>query len=127
MPARPTRARPAATPEQILADCPPEVRALAEHARRFVRRAVPTATEVAYPGWRGIGYRDPQSGYFCGVFPRRDHVRLLFEHGAALRDPDGLLEGDGRQVRYVTVRRVSDLRRPALRRLVEAALLYGAV
>ena len=116
-----------ATPEQILAEFPPEVQALAGEVRRFVLQIIPTAAEVPYPGWRGIGFRDPQSGYFCGLFPQRDHVKLGFEHGAELPDPDGLFEGGGKQVRYVIVRTVSDLRRPALARLLQAAVLHGSI
>jgi hypothetical protein len=76
------------TPEEILADFLPDVRALAGALRALILRTIPTASEHAYSGWRGIGYRHPQSGYFCGIFPQRDHVKLGFEYGAALPDPD---------------------------------------
>jgi hypothetical protein len=26
--------------------------------------------------WRGIGYRHPDAGYFCGIFPFKTHVGL---------------------------------------------------
>ena len=121
------RSAPAATPEDILAPFAPEVRALAEELRALVRAAVPDAVERAYPGWKGIGYRDAQSGYFCGIFPQPGSVRLLFEHGAALPDPDGLLEGSGTQTRHVELRPGETIPRAAMGRLIEAALLHGAV
>jgi hypothetical protein len=44
--------------------------------------------------------------------------------GAALPDPEGLLEGTGKSVRHVKVRTVADVKRPALKKLVvEAAKL----
>jgi hypothetical protein len=113
--------------EELLAEFPVEVRALAEQLRRLVREMVPTASEQVYPGWKALGYRDPQSGYFCGIFPQADHVRLLFEHGAALPDPEGLLTGSTRQVRFIEVRRARDIRSGAIRRLLRAALVHGAI
>lgn len=110
-------------PDDILADYPPMVRALTERLRTLVRETIPTATETAYPVWRGIGYRAPECGYFCGIFPQRDHVKLGFEHGASLSDPDGLLEGSGKQVRYVIVRTGKDIRKRAIKKLLVTAVI----
>jgi uncharacterized protein DUF1801 len=86
-----------------------------------VRGAAPDASEAGYRGWRLIGYRSPH--YFCFIAPQPDHVRLGFEHGHRLGDPDGLLESMGKQVRFV--RLVPGKRIPvaALRRLIGAALV----
>jgi hypothetical protein len=54
------------------------------------------------PGWQAVAYRHAKAGYVCGVFIRSDRVMLLFEHGRQLSDPEGVLEGDGRQVRFIT-------------------------
>jgi hypothetical protein len=119
--------RPSVAPEEILAPLPREVRALAEEVRALVRGHVPGAGERGYPVWRGIGYHDPQSGYFCGIFPNRGEVRLGFEHGASLRDPAGLLTGTGKRVRYVVLRPGALLPREEVRELLDAALLHGAL
>ena len=116
-----------ATADGFLARYPDSVRALAEQLRQLVLRTVPTASEQVYPGWKALGYRDPQSGYFCGIFPQADHVRLLFEHGAALPDPDHLLTGTTRHVRYVEIRAAEDIRDEAIQRLLRAALVHGAL
>jgi hypothetical protein len=77
---------------------------LAVRTRDAVLAADPDLSERLYPGWRGVGYRHPEAGYVCGIFPQPDgEVRLLFEHGAALPDPDGVLQGSGTQTRYVVV------------------------
>lgn len=65
---------------------------------------MPDAEERAYAGWHAIGYRHPKAGCFCGIFPCEGEVRLLFEHGAALPDPDGVLTHGGAQTRYVPLR-----------------------
>ncbi len=108
--------------EDILRDFPLEIRDIAEQLRRMVKDLVPDAFEKAYPRWRGIGYRHPAAGYFCGIFPQRDEVRLLFEWGVLLSDPDGLLIGDGRQVRYVPVTDIATVDRPGITALISAAL-----
>jgi len=109
-------------PADILAEHSPKVRAIAERLRDLVRQTVPEAAEKAYPGWHAIGYRHPTSGYFCGIFPQADQALLLFEFGILLPDPDKLLEGDGKQVRYVVIADVDDVQVEPIQSLLKAAL-----
>ncbi len=109
------------TPEDILAEHTPEVRALAELLRQLIRETIPEATEAAYPVWHGIGYRHPETGYFCAIFPFQDEVKLGFEYSVLLPDPTGLLHGDGRQVRYIHIRGQKDIRVRPLKALLRAA------
>lgn len=109
-------------PEHILTGHSPEVRELCEALRSLVRVEVPDAIEVAYPSWHGIGYHHPRCGYFCAIFPMNDYVKLGFEFGVLLPDPDGLLTGDGKQVRYAIIRQQADIRVEAIRKLIQAAL-----
>lgn len=109
-------------PADILAEHSPKVRAIAERLRDLVRQTVPEAAEKAYPGWHAIGYRHPTSGYFCGIFPQTDKVLLLFEFGILLPDPEKLLEGDGKQVRYVVIADVDDIQVEPIQSLLKAAL-----
>jgi len=84
-----------------MADWPDDLLPIVDRLRRLVREVAPDATERAYPGWRLIGYRSQK--YFCGIYPAGGGVRLLFEQGRDLSDPDGLLEGDGTQTRHVDI------------------------
>ena len=110
------------SPEFILAGHTPRVRALAERLRKLIRQSVPAATETAYPVWHGIGYRHLESGYFCAIFPQEEMIKLGFEYGVMLPDPEGLLEGTGKQVRYVYIRGMSDIRIRPIKRLLLAAI-----
>lgn len=105
--------------EELLDRCAPPVRRLVQAARRRVLSAVPGATERLRAGWGLLGYDAPR--YFAFVAPMPDHVRIGFERGVLLRDPAGLLEGQGVQVRHVVVRRASELRDPALTALLREA------
>jgi hypothetical protein len=114
------------TPEHILTGHTPEVREICERLRSLVRNAVPEASEAAYPTWHGIGYRHPQSGYFCAIFPHHNQVKLGFEYGILLPDPEGLLSGKGKQVRYVLISQLADIRPEAINDLIHAAISLPA-
>lgn len=115
-----SKARGAVRPEAILEGYSDGIRALAEKLRVLVRDAAPDATEAGYRGWRLIGYRSPH--YFCFIAPHGDHVRVGFEHGHRIADPDGLLEPMGKQVRFVRLLPGKRVPAAALRRLIHAAL-----
>jgi hypothetical protein len=111
--------------DEILAEHTEEIRALAQRLRYLVRRALPESEERVYPGWHGIGYRHPDAGYVCGIFPLADRVKIGFEHGASLPDPRGVLAEGGRQVRYVVIRSPEDIDERAIEELLFAAVDYG--
>ena len=95
---------------------------LASWVRTAVLDADPDLSEHVYRGWRAVGFRHPDAGYVCAIFPQPDHVRLLFEHGTRLSDPGGLLEGSGTQTRHVPIRSADDEMVPTLTELVRDAV-----
>jgi hypothetical protein len=113
--------------ERVLAGYPAGIRALAERLRALVRAALGEPEERVYAGWRALGYHDAQAGYFCGIFPRRGEVRLVFEYGAALADPDGILTGSGTQTRNVVLRPGDPVPEAAILAMIERAVLHGSV
>lgn len=122
-----TQERP--TPEQFLAAFPPEIRALADQLRQLIKQTIPHIVEAVYPGWKLIGYREQdgkRSRYFCFVAPFEDRVVLGFEYGVLMADVAGLLEGDGKQVRYVTLRSQANLRPHELSALIAEAAMVAA-
>jgi hypothetical protein len=108
--------------QDILVDHAPPVRLLVERLRGIILQTVPEATESANPVWHSISYRHPRGGYFCGIFPFQDRVDLAFEFGVLLPDPVGLLEGNGKQVRYLRIKDDEEIPGPALRALLQAAI-----
>lgn len=61
----------------------------------------PELSRKVNPGWCFVAYRHKRAGYVCGVFLQKDRAVLLFEHGRLLSDPEGVLQGDGKQVRFI--------------------------
>ena len=112
--------------EELLAIYPEDITALANDLRPVIREAMPEAVEVAYPGWQAIGYRDPSAGYVCGVFLFDDQVRLIFEHGNLLPDPEGVLEGKTKQTRHLTLRPGQSLPTKRIKQFVSLAVDLGA-
>ena len=112
--------------EDLVGGHTPGVVALVQRLRGLVRVTVPEAEERVYPTWHGLGYRHPQAGYFCGIFPREDVVNLAFEYGVLLEDPDRLLtagpSGTMKKVRHVEVRRPADVREAGIRALLHQAV-----
>lgn len=118
MPAKPS-------PKEFLSTFPPEVQTLANELRALVKETVPNVKEAVYTGWSLIGYRVKQGrsdAYFCFIAPFPNRIMLGFEYGIQLFDPNLRLEGDGTQVRYLTVREKDDIEPEVFRAfIVEAA------
>lgn len=108
--------------EDILADHTPPIRQMVESLRRIVQQAVPEAVESAHPVWRSINYNHPRSGYFCGIFPEQERINVAFEFGVLLPDPQKILVGNGKQVRYMRVKDQSDINESAFKALLQAAI-----
>lgn len=101
------------TPEKFLSGFPPTTQALAQRLRELIKQTVPNCIEKVYPGWRLLGYRvliKNKSHYFCFIAPLPDGVVLGFEYGIFISDPKGLLQGEGKQVRQLTVKSQKGIR-----------------
>jgi hypothetical protein len=112
-------------PEEVqdfLVESHPGLADLALWVREAVLAGEPDLTERVYRGWDGIGFRHPDAGYVCAIYPREQEVRLLFEHGVRLTDDEGLLEGAGSQTRFIRVRERNDRLAAAIGRYVHAAV-----
>lgn len=92
----------------------------------FVHSAVPEATAKVNPGWRSLNFSHARVGYFCGLFPFEDHLRVVFEFGVLLPDPAGLFDDRQKQIASITIRRRRDIRRRALRRMLLDAIALPA-
>jgi|SRR5688572_21512377 len=113
------------SPEKFLSTFPPEIQELANELRSLVKDTIPNVKEAVYTGWKLIGYRAKKGrsdAYFCFIAPFPNRVMLGFEYGIQLFDPSLRLEGDGTQVRYLTVREKEDIDPESFRAfIVEAA------
>jgi len=119
----------ALTPEQQLAGFirkfAPRNQALIRALRRALRRRFPTAHEMVYDNYNFfvIGYSPTErpSDAFVSLAADRNGATLFFIRGAGLPDPAGLLQGAGKQVRFVRCGSATTLALPAVEALLAAA------
>ncbi len=98
--------------------------------RKSLRKNLPTAHEVVYEyrSWFVISYSPTEQGYE-GVLAIRgdaDGVKLYFNQGKSLPDPEKLLKGAS-QTRFIEVEKASVLARPAVVGLIDAAIAHNQV
>jgi hypothetical protein len=86
--------------------------------RGFVKGSVPGVRETMN-AWRIRTFEAPDP--FCFYMVGKNHVTFGFHFGTSLENPEGLLEGTGKNIRHVKLRSVEDLKRKGLKRLVQAA------
>ena len=112
------------SPEEFLSAFPPEIQELANELRALVKETIPNVKEAVYTGWKLIGYRvkkGRRDAYFCFIAPFPNRVMLGFEYGIQLFDPSLRLEGDGTQVRYLSVREKEDIDLESFRAFIAEA------
>jgi len=112
---------------------PPSIRPTFQAARRTVKAVAPTAKEIAYQSqpprssrsmWKIVRYAvDDANVVAIGTFP--SYASLFFYRGRELDDGSGLLEGGGKQLRFLRLRAPADATRPAVKRLVRKAFTLG--
>ena len=92
-------------------------------------RAAPDANELVYDAYNAVSaaytFSDRLAEAFCHVAAYAGHVNLGFNRGSELPDPAGLLAGRGARIRHVRIAGARDLRSPALRGLLRAAVAQG--
>ena len=104
----------------------PAIAAQLRDARRRLRARFPRGMEMVFDNYNalvfGIGPTDQSRDSFISIAGYPRWVTLFFLDGAGLHDPEGLLEGDGRQVRSVRLKAPADLDTPAVAALVAQAI-----
>jgi hypothetical protein len=104
--------------DDYIAKVPPALHAVAAELRRLVRAAAPDATE-------SIKWGQPvydAGGPFAALKAYPRWITLTFWRGAALPDPEGVLEGDGDRMRHARFSDVGQVRADAIAELVGRAV-----
>jgi hypothetical protein len=114
---------------------PAATRPTVKAAIRMVKAVAPKAEEIAYRSqpprsksamWKLARYAVDGSNV-VGVGTFADHSTLFFYRGRELDDGSGLLQGSGKDSRFITLRSPADVERPAVKRLVRNAFRIGGV
>jgi hypothetical protein len=104
--------------EEFLADKPAKHQAIIRALRRFVKRSALRLEEsVKWGNGCWLKGKAPVSY----VYSAPDYVQFGFFRGASLKDPKGLLHGEGAYVRHIKVYKRSDIDEKAFRALLKQA------
>ena len=108
---------------------PAAVRPTVKAAIAAVRNVAPRATEIPYQMeaprsermmWKIVRYAvNGENVVGVGTFPR--HSTIFFYRGRELDDGSGLLQGKGKDTRFVTLRSPADVEKPAVKKLLRNA------
>src|ERR1700686_2770264 len=109
---------------------PPQVRPTVRAAIKTVKEIAPKADEITYNSqaprsssamWKLVRYAvDGTNVVGIGRFAR--HSTIFFYRGRELDDGSGLLQGGGKDSRFVPLRTPADAEQPAVKRLVRKAV-----
>ena len=96
-----------------------------------MRKRYPTATEIIYDNYNFfvIGYSPtarPSDSIFS-IAAAANGVGLAFLRGSTLKDPDGILQGEGKLNRFVRLKSAATLSEPAVASLMQAAVVQSPV
>ena len=86
--------------------------------RALVKGTVKGVEEYVNP-WKIPSF--DSNGPLCCFMVGKEHVTFAFMRGAALPDPEKLLEGAGKGVRHVKLRSVADVKKPGVKQLIVKA------
>ena len=114
----PSAARHDSAVDAWLSGQPDDLAALARPWFARMRACGNDVRELIHDGCPVACVEDVAFGY---VNAFRSHVSVGFFHGAALKDPAGLLEGAGKRMRHVKLKPMQSFNSAALGALIDAA------
>jgi len=117
-----------------LANIPPGVRPIVEAASKAVRATAPGAEEVPCQSqkprspsmmWKLVRYAvDGEVVVTLGTFTK--HASMFFARGSEIEDEQGLLDGTGKSLRYITLRTPNDAKGAAVKEILRKAFALVA-
>jgi len=111
--------------EAFVAKYTPAIAAQLRDARQRLRAHFPRGVEMVFDNYNalvfGIGPTDRSRDSFISIAGYPKWVTLFFLDGASLHDPEGLLEGDGKQVRGIRLKTPADIDAPSVAALIAQA------
>ena len=102
-----------------------EHQAVIRAARKALQKRFPTATELVYDNYNffviGYGPTERPSDAIISIAAAANGVGLCFIRGASLPDPARILQGSGKQTRFVRLPSAEILQKPEVQTLLKAA------
>lgn len=117
---------------ELLADRKDEVTNIALATRQSVRASAKKqgheASELVYCSYCisvAFTFTQKLGQAFIHIATYANHVNLGFNQGVKLDDPSQLLKGSGKAIRHIRIHETTDLKTPAVKLLIDAAVTQG--
>jgi hypothetical protein len=114
----------------LMAKYDPAIVKLASKALARLRKLMPGAIETVYKYSHSlvIGFGATEKGYEAAIVLAlyTDHILLYFNWGKKLKDPNKILRGNAKQVRYIPFPDIGTLDEPAVQDLLRQAMANSA-
>ncbi len=111
--------------ESLFLPLPTHLAELVKQLREFFKKETRPTREIVFSSYNsiniGYGFTEKAWDCYCGIITYKKHVNISFPSGAALKDPEHLLQGTGSRVRHVRIDKVDDIKRPAMIDLIKQA------
>ena len=95
-------------------------------ARARLRAFFPRGFELVFDNYNalvfGMSPTEQAPDAFVSLVGYPKWITLFFLNGTALDDPNGLLEGEGKQVRSIRLKRAADINTPPVEALITQAM-----
>ena len=99
--------------------------------RAALRKQLPGAVELVYDNYNffviGFGPNERASDAVVSLAADRNGTSLCFIYGATMADPKRLLQGGGKQVRFIKLPGAATLAKADVKSLIKAAIKHGDV
>ena len=113
----------------FIAKFEPKTAKLIKACRAELKKILPAAFELVYDNYNFfvIGYCSSERPSDCivSIAAAANGVGLSFYRGASLPDPSGILEGSGKQNRFIRLPSSSKLNEPDVLKLIRLAAAQG--
>src|SRR5262245_57303601 len=105
--------------DDLILKYPLTVQETAALLRAIVYEVLPKAAEKVYlTCWKVAIYKDGED--ICAIAPQKAHCKFFLWQGAHLPNPDGLLEGTGKNARHVKIASPDDIPATGIKKLIRA-------
>ena len=102
------------TPEAFVASQPTKLQPVVSALQVELLKICPKFTVA--PAWKGLAFKREEN-YSCMIAPYSDHIKLMIWRGVDLEDPEGRLQGSGKNTKHLKISKESDINVPYLKML----------
>ena len=103
--------------DQYINNAPEAQRKLLQALRALIHSSVPKGTEQFK--WSRPVYAASKD--ICYLVSNKKHVNLGFINFEKIGDPEGLLEGTGKNMRHVKIKSMKDIQKAVLKKMIKEA------